>query len=371
MDNYSSTKTLFEPFSFGRGQLQSRIVMAPMTRAFSPNGVPGKDVASYYRKRAEHGVGLIVTEGTAINHPAAVSHPDIPRFHGEDALAGWANVVKEVHQAGGKIIPQLWHVGAARKQGDGPNVEAPPVSPSGVGLGGNEHGVALTKEEIKEMIQAYATAAANAEKIGFDGIELHGAHGYLIDQFLWEQTNKRTDEYGGDIAGRTRFATEVIRACREATSPDFPIVFRFSQWKGGVYDAKLAQTPEELKQLLTPLVEAGVDLFHCSTRRIWEAEFAGDEPLNLAGWTKKLTGKPVISVGSLGINHAFLSKKSNGEQTIEENLRLVDEKLNAGEFDLVAVGRALLADPEWAEKVRENRLDDAILYTKDAEKELI
>lgn len=127
-------------------------------------------------------------------------------------------------------------------------------------------------------------------------------------------------------------------------------MFRFSQWKGGVYDAKLAQTPEELKQLLTPLVEAGVDLFHCSTRRIWEAEFAGDEPLNLAGWTKKLTGKPVISVGSLGINHAFLSKKSNGEQTIEENLRLVDEKLNAGEFDLVAVGRALLADPEWPKK---------------------
>lgn len=371
MNNQTIAESLFESHPFGTGTVATRIVMAPMTRAFSPAGIPDEDVAAYYRRRAEHGVGLIVTEGTAINHPAAVSHPNIPRFHGEDALAGWANVVAEVHDAGGKIIPQLWHVGAARKQGDGPNVDSPPVSPSGLGIDGSESAKALTKEEIKEMIQAYADAAADAERVGFDGIELHGAHGYLIDQFLWENTNKRTDEYGGDLQGRTKFAVDVIKACREATSPDFPIVFRFSQWKGGAYGAKLAHTPDELKQLLTPLVDAGVDVFHCSTRRIWEAEFEGEEPLNLAGWTKKLTGKPTIAVGSLGIDHAFLSKKSNGEQSIEDNLRLVDEKLKAGEFDYVAVGRALLADPAWAEKVRDGKLDEAILYTKEAEKQLI
>ncbi|KQL55579.1 MULTISPECIES: NADH:flavin oxidoreductase [Bacillaceae] len=366
----SLAPTLFEKTPFGKGELQSKVVMAPMTRVFSPDGVPTEEVAAYYKRRAEHGVGLIVTEGTAIDHPAAVMHKDIPRFYGEKALAGWKHVVDEVHSVGGKIIPQLWHIGSARKQGNTPNEDAPPVSPSGLAVDGSENGIALTKDELKSIIRSFAQAAADAERIGFDGIELHGAHGYLIDQFLWERTNQRTDEYGGDLEGRTRFAVEVVKACREVVSRDFPIVFRFSQWKGGVYDAKLARTPEELKQLLMPLAEAGVDIFHCSTRRIWEAEFEGVEPLNLAAWTKQVTGKPVISVGSLGVDYAFLSKKGNDEHSIDENLRLVDEKLQAKEFDFVAVGRALLADPEWAEKIRDGKQEDAILYTKEAEKTL-
>ncbi|MEH7745191.1 12-oxophytodienoate reductase, partial [Neobacillus drentensis] len=243
--------------------LASRLVMAPMTRMFSPKGIPGKNVAQYYSKRAENGIGLIITEGTAINHPAAVMSPDIPRFYGEEALNGWANVVNEVHQAGGKIIPQLWHVGAARKAGSEPNIDAPTVSPSGLTLRGqrNEKIKALTKEEVAEMIDAYAEAAANAKRIGFDGIELHGAHGYLIDQFFWELTNKRTDDYGGDLGERTKFAADIVRACRKEIGPDFPIVFRYSQWKGTDYQAKLAKNSNELEQLLTPLVEAGVDIF--------------------------------------------------------------------------------------------------------------
>ncbi|GAK06824.1 2,4-dienoyl-CoA reductase [Geomicrobium sp. JCM 19038] len=119
---------LLEEVAMKNVQLQSRIVMAPMTRVFSPDGVPNDEVAAYYRKRAEGGVGLIVTEGTAIDHPSAVMHKDIPRFYGEESLAGWKKVVQEVHEAGGKIIPQLWHVGAARKAGSEPNVEAAPIS---------------------------------------------------------------------------------------------------------------------------------------------------------------------------------------------------------------------------------------------------
>ena len=365
--------TLLESVQFGTEMLASRLVMAPMTRSFSPNGVPGENVAQYYRKRAENGIGLIITEATAINHPAAVAGNDIPRFYGEDALKGWSNVVTQVHQAGGKIIPQLWHVGAARKAGSPPNIDSPPVSPSGFTLKGkeNEKIKALTKTEVTEMIDAYAEAALTARRLDFDGIELHGAHGYLIDQFFWEVTNKRQDEYGGDIGDRAKFAADIVRACRKEVGPDFPIVFRFSQWKGTDYGAKLAKNSNELEQLLTPLVDAGVDIFHCSTRRIWEPEFKEEDPsLNLAGWTKRITKKPTIAVGSVGINRAYLSNKDNEDLTIEDNLKMIDEKIKAGEYDYVAVGRAVLADPEWPVKLKNSKLDQVLHYTKESEKHL-
>ncbi|WP_075980796.1 NADH:flavin oxidoreductase [Bacillus massilinigeriensis] len=372
-ENYPG-HTLLQSVPFGNEMLASRLVMAPMTRMFSPNGVPGENVAKYYRKRAENGIGLIITEGTAINHPAAVMSPDIPRFYGDDALSGWANVVNEVHEAGGKIIPQLWHVGAARKAGSEPNIDAPPVSPSGITLKGkrNEKIKSLTREEVAKMIDTYAEAASNAKRLGFDGIELHGAHGYLIDQFFWELTNKRNDEYGGDIGERTKFAADIVGACRKEVGPDFPIVIRYSQWKGTDYQAKLAKNSKELEQFLLPLVEAGVDIFHCSTRRIWEPEFKDEDPsLTLAGWTKRITKKPTIAVGSVGINRAYLSNKDNDHVTIIDNLKIIDEKINAGEFDYVAVGRALLADAEWAVKLKNGELDQVVHYTKESEKYLI
>ncbi|WP_173917616.1 NADH:flavin oxidoreductase [Halobacillus sp. Marseille-Q1614] len=361
----TSTKSLFKTFNSEKLSLSNRTVMAPMTRGFSPNGVPGEDVAAYYRRRAENGVGLIVTEGTGINHPSSVSGDSIPLFHGEDALNGWANVVKEVHDAGGKIVPQLWHVGMTRKKGDLPNEEALPVGPSGLSLGGKDINEPLTEEEVVGLVDAYAQAAADAKHLGFDGIELHGAHGYLIDQFFWEQTNKRTDRYGGDLVGRTQFAVEVIEACRREVGPDFPIIFRFSQWKMNDYNAKLTKTPEELEQFLQPFVEAGVDIFHCSPRRFWEPEFEGSD-LNLAGWTKKLTGKPVISVGSVGLNGEFTSF-SGAETTSLDGLI---EKLDNEEFDLVAIGRSLLMDPEWVRKVREGRENDLLPFDKESLKKL-
>ncbi|QAY67653.1 NADH:flavin oxidoreductase [Paenibacillus protaetiae] len=361
---------LFQPVDLGKLQLATRIVMAPMTRAFSPNGVPGSDVAAYYRRRAENGVGLIVTEGTLINHPAATDNVNVPNFHGEAALNGWKKVVEEVHAAGGKIIPQIWHVGMTRKPGTGPHPEAPSIGPSGLNLEGVKEAEPMSIEEIEQVVKAYAQAAADAKRLGFDGVEIHGAHGYLIDQFLWERTNKRTDRYGGSLLARAQFAIEVVEAVREAVGPDFPIVLRLSQWKSAQYDAKLARTPEELEQLLAPLVQAGVDIFHCSTRRFWEPEFEGSD-LNFAGWTKKLTGKPVITVGSIGLNTDFMSlfKEGKGAETTDIDGLL--ERLDRGEFDLVAVGRALLADPAWAAKIRDNRLDELIPFKPEALQTLV
>ncbi|OCT11499.1 12-oxophytodienoate reductase [Paenibacillus pectinilyticus] len=359
-----SVDSLFKPFTLGNLSLANRVVMAPMTRGFSPGGVPGQNVADYYRRRAENGVGLIVTEGTLINHPAATDSPNIPNFHGEEALAGWKRVVDAVHEAGGRIMPQLWHVGMTRPNGSLPHPEAPSIGPSGLNLAGEAVNEPMTQAEITQVVQAFAQAAADAKRLGFDGIEIHGAHGYLIDQFLWEKTNQRTDQYGGDMLARTRFAAEIIAACRSAVGPDFPIMIRLSQWKSSEYTAKLAETPELLGQLLAPLVEAGVDIFHCSTRRFWEPEFEGST-LNFAGWVKKLTGKPTITVGSVGLDDEFLGSfrgKSAGTADINELL----VRLEQNEFDLVAIGRALLVDPAWAVKVREGRFNELLPFTVEA-----
>ncbi|MFE4518771.1 NADH:flavin oxidoreductase [Kitasatospora sp. NPDC056783] len=350
---------LAEPFTVGDLTVPNRIVMAPMTRMKSPGGVPGPDVAEYYARRAAHQVGLIVTEGTYIDRTAASAFDGVPHFHGEAALAGWARVVELVHAAGGRIIPQLWHTGVQR-----PGAEASAEGPSGIGLDGGPLGRAMSQRDIDETVAGFARGAADAERIGFDGVELHGAHGYLIDDFLWSGTNRRTDGYGGDPASRARFAAEIVRAVRAAVSPGFPVFFRLSQWKVDHYEARIAQNPQELEQLLTPLSEAGVDAFHASTRRYWQPEFEGSA-LNLAGWTRKLTGKPAVTVGSVGLDRQYGEgeftqglTRAAGVTGIEELV----ERLERDEFDLVAVGRPLLANPDWAERALGGGLAGAVPY---------
>jgi 2,4-dienoyl-CoA reductase-like NADH-dependent reductase (Old Yellow Enzyme family) len=352
--------SLDEPFVVGNLTIPNRIVMAPMTRTMSPGGVPGADVANYYARRAANEVGLIVTEGTYINRPAASDLDGVPHFYGEQALAGWAHVVHQVHQAGGKIIPQLWHTGLART-----GTEPPAEGPSGIGLDGAPAGKVMTQQDIDGTVAAFAEAAAAAERLGFDGIELHGAHGYLIDDFLWSGTNRRTDRYGGDPASRARFATEIVQAVRAALSPGFPIFFRLSQWKVNHYDARIAETPDELAQLLTPLADAGVDAFHASTRRYWLPEFDGSE-LNLAGWARKLTGKATVTVGSVGLDQQFGEGGGLAEgYTQQSGVTSIDDlvaRLERNEFDLVALGRTLLANPDWAAKALRGELTDVVPY---------
>jgi len=344
-----STQALFTPFAIKGITLPNRIVMAPMTRSFSPGGIPGEDVAAYYRRRAEGGVGLIITEGTYPPHPAAGFDPKVPHLYGEAALNGWRRVVDEVHAAGGLIFSQIWHVGLQVSSGPLPLDGQHPVGPSGE--------FAMTQNEIHTAIEAYAQAARSAQEVGFDGVELHGAHGYLIDQFFWEKTNQRTDRYGGDLVARTRFGTEAIREVRHRVGPDFPVVLRISQWKVGDYDAKLATTPGELEQFLRPLVDAGVDVLHCSTRRFWEPEFEGSD-LNLAGWAKKLTGKPAITVGSVTLGADVMTSFRSPESVPITGIDDLLDRLERGEFDLVAVGRALIANPEWAAKMKAGALEE-------------
>ena len=349
---------LFTPFSLSGVELANRFVMAPMTRQSSPGGVPGEDVAGYYARRAAH-LGLVVTEGTYVDHPSAGSSDRVPRFYGDDALAGWRRVVDAVHAAGGRIVPQLWHLGAGREAGAPPHPGAPVFSPSGLGPDGTVVGDEPTTAQIDELVASFARAAADARGAGFDGVELHGAHGYLLDQFFWPRTNHRADGYGGSLAGRARIAAEVIAAVRAAVGPDYPLIYRFSQWKAGFYDDRIAENPDELAALLTPLVDAGASALHVSTRRYWLPAFDGS-PRTLAGWAKKLTGLPVITVGSVGVPTAFRGGHEGAVPTL--SLAPLVELFDRGEFDLVALGRVLLSEPAWVAKLREGRLADIRPY---------
>jgi 2,4-dienoyl-CoA reductase-like NADH-dependent reductase (Old Yellow Enzyme family) len=365
-----SVAALFEPIRFGRVTLPNRIAMAPMTRSMSPGKVSTPEMAAYYRRRAEGGTGLIITEGTNPGHPASSGYPNVPFFDGEAALAGWKRVVDDVHAAGGFIIPQIWHVGSIRKKGMEPDPSVPGWGPSAVThptfaqKGDTEVPHEMTQQDIDETIAAFVRSAKNAEDLGFDGLELHGAHSYIIDQFFWEATNKRTDKYGGKtLAQRTRFAVELIEAVRAAISDDFPLVLRFSQWKQGDYNHHMAKTPGELEAFLKPLSEAGVDWFHCSTRSFNTPEFPGSD-LNLAGWTKHITGKPTITVGSVGLDTDFLSSYG-GQEGGQVGLDALVRRLGNMEFDMVAVGRALLSDAQWANKVKEGRERDIVAFKRE------
>jgi 2,4-dienoyl-CoA reductase-like NADH-dependent reductase (Old Yellow Enzyme family) len=369
----TKTDTLFRPFSLKSLTMPNRVVMAPMTRTFSPGGIPGQNVADYYRRRAEDNVGLILSEGTVVDRPASRNEEAIPLFHGEQALAGWAKVIEAVHAAGGRMGPQIWHTGATRSS-RGWERGAPVESPSGLNGPGDPNGVAMSEEDIADTISAFGRAAADAKRLGFDVVEIHGAHGYLIDQFFWGETNLRTDRYGGaTIRQRSRMAAEVVATVRQAIGPDFPLILRLSQWKQQDYKARLATTPDEMAEWLIPLHEAGVDIFHCSQRRFWEPEFPeidGEEGLNFAGWAKKLTGAATISVGSVGLSGEFLAA-FGGEKSAPVNLDRLVKRMDAEEFDLIAVGRAILADPQWLTKIRTGHSEELKPFDPASLRELV
>ncbi|WP_223446254.1 NADH:flavin oxidoreductase [Pseudomonas sp. BF-R-19] len=374
------TAALFQPFQSRSLTLANRTVMAPMGRMFAENGVPSTDAPAYYQRRAQGGVGLVICEATGVDHPLSVDHPAVPVMHGEAALEGWKRVVDAVHSSGGKIIPQLFHQGplrggsiadggiaSLRPSGtigpDGPNSYDPgfflkavkPTSP-------------MTDSDIQDAIDAFARSAANAKSLGFDGVAIHGAHGYLIDSFLWGETNRRTDRYGGDQKQRATFAGEVIRSVRKAIGEQLPIFFRLSLHKSHNYAARTVETPAELEALLGPIVDAGVDVLDTSIRRFYQPAFEGSA-LNLAGWTKKLSGKPTMAVGSVGLSNTASETFLKEESLSVNNIPQLMDRFNDGEFDLIAIGRSLIGDPDFVAKLRNG--EEPIPFSRSALDSLI
>lgn len=334
-------KTLFDSVEVAGLPLKNRLVMAPMTRSRAEGGVPTDAMAEYYRRRAAGGIGLIITEGVLVDHPLArADYGEVPYLR-EDSISGWRRVVDGVHAKGSRIFPQIWHCG-------------PVVRPGVAGRSvlddqGNEVVRLATAEDRADLLLAYSHAAEVSPKCGFDGVELHGAHGYLLDSFL--------------RAGDTGFATEIIRETRLKIGPDLPLCLRFSNWTAEDLTASYFDTPAKLERLLKLMIEAGVNVFHPSTRRFWEPPFK-DEPLTLAGWTRRITGMPTIIVGNIGLKTEEFS--GSGRASLDNLERL----LNAGEFDLAAIGRPLITEPDWGNKVREQKYDLIADFYQDAPKEL-
>lgn len=221
MDNMNTRSTLLSPVTIHQWQLRNRVVMAPLTRGFADDqeGTVTDEMVAYYEQRARDGVGLIITEGINPNLAGKGTY-GIPGLYTDEQTTSWKRVTDAVHRHGGTIIAQLWHVG---RLSHSDLIGTAPLAPSSLAAEGRVHKLhkpyqvpqAMSTQDIADTIQHFQTAARNAVLAGFDGIELHAAHGYLIDQFINEKTNHRTDEYGGDTEGRLRFLRDIIVAVKK------------------------------------------------------------------------------------------------------------------------------------------------------------
>lgn len=306
-----------------------------LTHHCDEDGVLTEKNHAYHVRRARGGWGLVITEGYAISDGAAASSK-VPGIWNEEQIASNVELVRRVHDAGGRIAAQLFHTGrVALKRHVGPSPLPDPV------VQGEVH--VLTTSEIDQIVEDFAQAARNAKEAGFDAIEIHGAHGYLINQFLSPFSNKRCDEYGGSTRDRARFACEVVRAVRARVGEEFPILFRMSvdEYLPGGLCVRESQT------IARCLEEAGVDCLHCSqgvisdssriipSFRTGKAAYASN-----AAAIRKVVSVPVIAVGRIN------------------SFEIAESVLEEGSADMVAMGRASLADPDALRKYGDGHVDD-------------
>lgn len=367
----TDVEALFQPLTIGSRIIPNRIVMSPMTRAFvDAHGVVPEASVEYYRRRAAGGAGMIITEGIAVNADGALASY-APLLDTRAAVDVWTRIVRAVQGEGGVIVAQLWHGGLLRGTQGAASERGRRIGPSAVyplpGGGVHAQGEAMSADDIAYTIADCVRFAVLAREIGFDGVEIHGAHGYLFDQFFWRKVNRRTDAYGGSVANRARFTAETVRAIRAETGADFIIGLRMSQWKNPPdhYGARMVDSADELGALLTPLVEAGVDFFDCSTRRYWEPAFTGSAR-TLAEWTQALSGRPTMAVGSVTVTSPLNTGDVGETAAIADNLAPVAELIRDGRVAMVGVGRAMIANADWAAQVRTGDLSGLKPYSADA-----
>ncbi len=362
---------LFRPLTIGKLTLRNRFVMPGMQRGFMSDGAPTAKMVAYMRRCAAGGAGLIISESTSPDHPSAYWQPMMGRIE-PATLGAWKEVISAVRSEGAAFLLQLWHPGAMRKVAAGhPLADFPALSPSGLIQSGRCNGRAMTPQELQDLKHAYVRAAVHAQSLGADGIEMHSAHGYLLDQFLWAETNVRADEYGGKtLAERARYAAEIVADIRRAAGASFLISYRFSQFKEVDYGATIAAGPAELRAMLSLLRSAGVDMFNVSSRRFLKREWPDSErpDLTIAEWTRVMTDAPVMTCGSVGLNVEMFANLFDDEEpselSIERDLRALAERVERGTLDLVGVGRMHIANNDFVNKVRERRFQELALFNK-------
>lgn len=333
------TEKLFTPLTVGALTLPNRIVMAPLTRnRAKPEGdVPHALNVEYYAQRAT--AGLIITEATQIS-PEGKGYIQTPGIYSPEQVAGWKLITDAVHAKGGRIVLQLWHVGRVSHTSLQPNGQ-PPVAPSAItaatkvftpsGFADASPPRALETSEVKRIVEDYRKAAENAKAAGFDGIELHGANGYLIDQFLRDGSNKRTDEYGGPIENRTRFLTEVLAALTSVWSAN-RIGVRFSPFSGfgDMFDS------DPMTTFAAAIAKA--DSFGLAYLHLVEGETGGSRELP--------AGADIAALRKL-FRGAYLA--NNGYDRASA-IRAVE----TGAADLIAFGRPFIANPDLVARLERN-----------------
>ncbi|SHF93053.1 2,4-dienoyl-CoA reductase [Caldanaerobius fijiensis DSM 17918] len=341
--NASKFDKLLEPIQIGTMKLRNRIVMPPMvTNYAADDGAVTERFKAYHETRAKGGVGLIIVEATYV-HPSGKGFKNELGIYKDELISGLKELTETVHRHGAKIAVQLYHGGRqTTSKVTGMSIVAPSAIPCPVK---QEMPKELSVDEIKELVEAFGQAARRAKEAGFDAVEIHGAHGYLLNEFLSPYSNKRTDEYGGTFENRMRFPLEVVKRVREEVGTDFPVIYRMSAEEyvtGGL-------TIEDTKIFAQKLVEARIDALHISGG-VYESAAMIIQPAaipqgcfveNAAAIKKAINSKvPVIVVGRI-------KDPVMAEQIIRE-----------GKADLVSMGRALLADPELPKKISEGKVQE-------------
>jgi len=338
----TNTKTLFENVTLGNTTLANRVGVAPMTRiSATSEGLVTDQMVSYYTSFARGGFGLIITEGTYIDDNYSQTYFDQPGIVSDEQAQAWKKVVDSVHQAGAKIFMQLQHSGFLsqgnrfRQETLGPSA----IQPIGeqltmyLGKGPFSTPKEATKEEITEVVASFVNAAKRAQLAGFDGIEIHGANGYLLDGFLTDYANQRTDEYGGSTENRVRLSVEVSKAIREAVGKDFTIGIRISQAKVNDNTHKWAGKEQDAEIIFGQLGQAGLDYLHVTEYEAWKPAFETSS----------------ASLASLAKRHGKVPVIANGHLEDSERARKIIEN---GEADMVTLGKGALANHDWVTKVK-------------------
>ncbi|NVC22158.1 NADH:flavin oxidoreductase [Kocuria salina] len=346
---------LWSPLQIGPAALENRVALAPMTRiSATEEGHATERMVSYYEAFARGGFGLLITEGIYPDAAHGQGYLYQPGIATDDQARAWAEVVDAVHAAGAKIFAQLMHAGS---QAQGNRFVDSTIAPSAVAPKGEQLGfyrgegpypvpAEITAEQMAEVRQAFVDAALRARDAGFDGVEIHGANGYLLDQFLTDYLNLRTDEYGGSPENRVRFAAEVCRAVRDAVGPDLAVGIRISQAKVSDHDHRWSGGPDEAEVIFSTLGATGIDFVHTTEYRATAPAFGDDGP-SLAALAKQHSGVPVIANGHLDDPETAVSMLADGTA------------------DVVALGKAALANRDWPQRVRSGRplaeLDGSLL----------
>ncbi|MGG4132175.1 NADH:flavin oxidoreductase [Paenibacillus illinoisensis] len=339
MKNYSN---LFESVRLGDQILKNRIGVAPLTRASATSdGLVTARMAKYYGSFARGGFGFIITEGTYTDELYSQCYLNQPGLANEEQANSWKQVVDIVHKEGALIFAQLEHAGAL-SQGNvftdktlAPSAILPQGEPMFIYGGAASYSTPIeaTKADIEEVISGFVHSALRAKAVGFDGVEIHGANGYLLDEFLTDYTNHRRDEYGGSTENRVRLLVEVARAIREAVGPHFVLGIRISQGKANDYIHKWAGSEEEAKVIFSALGKEGLlNYIHITEYQAWMPAFShGESLVNLA----KKYAKTVIM--------------ANGQ--LEEPKR-ASAIIGKDQADLVTLGKGALANRDWVNKVK-------------------